>query len=92
MGLIPGPLFGELRSHMPLAVAKQKNKQTNKQKTIQLTKISISEYIKSSWVTVRMTMEKQSFYRREYTDSKLTYEQITSVTQEMENKALMRHH
>ena len=89
MGLIPGPLFGKLRSQMPLAVAK-KNK--TKKKMIQLTKISISECIKSSWVTVRMTMEKQSFYRREYTDSKLTYEQITSVTQEMENKALMRHH
>ena len=69
MGLIPGPLFGELRSHMPLTVAKKKNK-----KTIQLTKISISECIKNSWVTVRMTMEKQSFYRREYTDSKLTYD------------------
>ena len=69
MGLIPGPLFGELRSHMPLTVAKKKKK-----KPIQLTKISISECIKNSWVTIRMTMEKQSFYRREYTDSKLTYD------------------
>ena len=70
MGLIPGPLFGELRSHMPLTVAKKKKKK----KTIKLTKISISECIKNSWITIRMTMEKQSFYRREYTDSKLTYD------------------